>query len=78
MNFDKYQRINDEKMNFREMDDASVVSDYRNQGCGDGYRIFLSIDEGRIVDASYTTTGCGFGLASLALVTEAAKGRTVD
>lgn len=78
MNFERYQQINDEKMNFREMDDATVVSDYRNQGCGDGYRIFLRIDDGRIADASYTTTGCGFGLASLALVTEVAKGKTLE
>ncbi|HUF17088.1 MAG TPA: iron-sulfur cluster assembly scaffold protein [Thermoanaerobaculia bacterium] len=78
MNFEKYQQINDEKLNFREMEDATVVSNYRNQGCGDGYRIFLKIENDTIVDASYTTTGCGFGLASLALVTGLAKGRTLD
>jgi uncharacterized protein YjbI with pentapeptide repeats len=77
MNFEKYQQINEEKRNFREMDDASVASNYRNQGCGDGYRVFLKIEDDRIVDASYTTTGCGFGLASLALVTELAKGKTL-
>lgn len=78
MNFEKYQQINDDKLNFREMEDATVVSNYRNQGCGDGYRIFLKIEDDTIVDASYTTTGCGFGLASLALVTGLAKGRTLD
>lgn len=78
MNFDKYQKLNDEKTNFREMEDATVVSNYRNQGCGDGYRIFLKIDQGRVLDASYTTTGCGFGLAALAIVTELAKGKTLD
>lgn len=78
MNFEKYQQINDEKTNFKELEEASVVSNYRNQGCGDGYRIFLKIDQDRIVDASYTTTGCGFGLASLALVTELAKGKTLQ
>ena len=26
MNFDKYQHLNEQKLNFREMDDASVVS----------------------------------------------------
>lgn len=78
MNFEKYQAINDQKINFREMEEASVVSNYRNQGCGDGYRVFLKIDHGKITDASYTTTGCGFGLAALAIVTELAKGKTVD
>lgn len=78
MNFELYQRINDTKMNFREMEDATVVSNYRNQGCGDGYRIFLKVEDRTIRDASYTTTGCGFGLAALAIVTELAKGKTLD
>lgn len=78
MNFETYQKINDEKMNFREMDDADVASNYRNQGCGDGYRIYLKVEGEQIVDASYTTTGCGFGLASLALVTQLAKGKTLE
>lgn len=78
MNFERYQEINDKKINFGEMDDASVVSNYRNQGCGDGYRLYLKVDDGRIVDASYTTTGCGFGLAALAIITDIVKGRTID
>ncbi|HVT05574.1 MAG TPA: iron-sulfur cluster assembly scaffold protein [Thermoanaerobaculia bacterium] len=78
MNFEKYQQINDEKMNFREMEDADVVSNYRNQGCGDGYRIYLKVADGHILDASYTTTGCGFGMAALAIVTELVKGKTVE
>ncbi len=77
MNFEKYQVLNEQKINFREMDDADVVSNYRNQGCGDGYRIYLKVEGDRIVDASYTTTGCGFGLAALAIATGLAKGRTV-
>lgn len=78
MNFEKYQQINEQKINFGEMEDADVVSDYRNQGCGDGYRIFLRVEGGRIVDSSYTTTGCGFGLAALAIVTDLARGRTLE
>jgi NifU-like protein involved in Fe-S cluster formation len=78
MNFEKYRQINDEKINFAEMDDATVVSNYRNQGCGDGYRIFLRIEDERIVDASYTTTGCGFGLAALSIVADLARGKTLE
>ena len=81
MDFERFKRINDERVNYREMEDATVVSSYRNTGCGDGYRIYLKIDEEspekRIVDASYTTTGCGFGLVSLAMATEWAKGRSL-
>ena len=45
MNFEKFKEINDTRMNYREMEDASVVSNYRNVGCGDGYRIYLKIDK---------------------------------
>lgn len=78
MNFEKYREINESKINFQEMDDATVVSNYRNQGCGDGYRIYLKIEDGVIRDASYTTTGCGFGLAALAIVTELVKGKSLQ
>lgn len=81
MDFERFKRINDERLNYREMEDATVVSSYRNTGCGDGYRLYLKVegegDEARIVDASYTTTGCGFGLAALAMATEWARGKTI-
>jgi NifU-like protein involved in Fe-S cluster formation len=79
MDFDRYKRINDEKENFREMEGATVEHTYHNNACGDGYRIFLKIGpQGRIEDASYTTTGCGFGLAALAVVTKLVKGKTLE
>ena len=82
MDFERFKEINDQRLNYREMEDATVVSSYRNVGCGDGYRLYLKIDETspvkNITDASYTTTGCGFGLASLAIATEWVKGRTLE
>lgn len=78
MDFALFKKINDERMNYREMEDATVVSSYRNVGCGDGYRVYLKIENGKILDASYTTTGCGFGIVALAMATEIAKGKTVE
>ncbi|PJZ69246.1 hypothetical protein CH373_14565 [Leptospira perolatii] len=79
MDFDRYKEINDQRLNYREMEDATVVSNYRNVGCGDGYRIYLKIDENQVVtDASYTTTGCGFGIVALAMATEIAKGKSIS
>lgn len=80
MDYDRYKKINDDRMNYSEMEDATVVSSYRNVGCGDGYRLYLKIDEesGSIIDASYTTTGCGFGLTALAMATEWLKGKSVS
>lgn len=79
MDFDRFKKINDERWNYREMEDASVVSSYRNVGCGDGYRLYLKIDEAdRVTDASYTTTGCGFSMTALAFTVELAKGRSLS
>jgi NifU-like protein involved in Fe-S cluster formation len=78
MDFERYKRINDEKLNFRVLEEADVVHHFKNLGCGDGYVLYLKLDHGRIQDASYTTTGCGFGLVSLAMATELVKGKTVE
>jgi NifU-like protein involved in Fe-S cluster formation len=79
MDFARYKKMNDEKENFREMEGATVDHVYRNDACGDGYHIFLKVSpQGLIEDASYTTTGCGFGLAALAVVTRLVRGKTLD
>ncbi|BDA78089.1 hypothetical protein LPTSP3_g10190 [Leptospira kobayashii] len=79
MDFARYKEINDQRLNYREMEDANVVSYYRNTGCGDGYRIYLKVSPESIVeDASYTTTGCGFGIVALAMATEYAKGKKME
>ncbi|MCE9584010.1 MAG: pentapeptide repeat-containing protein [Planctomycetes bacterium] len=79
MNFDKFNQLQAQKPNLREMADATAIGEYRNSGCGDAYRVFLKVNAGGVIeDATFTTTGCGFGLAALALCCEAAKGKTLD
>lgn len=79
MDFDRYKEINDQRLHYREMEDATVVSYYRNTGCGDGYRIYLKISpDGRVESASYTTTGCGFGIVALEMACKVAQGKTLD
>ena len=78
MDFDRYKKMNDDKENFRELADATVEHVYHNDACGDGYHLFLKVGaDGVIQDASYTTSGCGFGLAALAVATKLVKGRTL-
>src|SRR5258708_221588 len=78
MDFERYKKINDDKINMGIMEGADVVSPFKNLGCGDGYVIYLKLDNDVIKDASYTTTGCGFGLVSLAMITDLVKGKTLD
>ncbi len=84
MDFKRFKQINEERLNYHEMKNPSVISSYRNVGCGDGYRIYLAIEEKEnksdkiIKDASYTTTGCGFGVTALAMATEWVKGKSIE
>jgi NifU-like protein involved in Fe-S cluster formation len=79
MDFERYKKMNDEKENFRELEGSTVDHIYRNDACGDGYHLFLKVGaDGVIQDASYTTSGCGFGLAALAVATKLVKGKTLE
>jgi NifU-like protein involved in Fe-S cluster formation len=78
MDFERYKKMNDEKENSRVMDDATVSYTYHNNACGDGYVIYLKVEDGKIADASYTTSGCGFGLAALAVITKLVKGKSLE
>jgi NifU-like protein involved in Fe-S cluster formation len=78
MNFDKFNALVEGRVNYGELADASVVSEYKNIGCGDGYRIFLKVENDIIQDARYTTTGCSFSLASLAIICDLAKGKKLE
>jgi NifU-like protein involved in Fe-S cluster formation len=78
MNFEKFNALVEGRVNYGELEHASVVSEYKNIGCGDGYRLYLDIEGDQIQDARYTTTGCSFSLASLAIICDLAKGKTLD
>jgi len=77
MNFDKFNALVEGRVNYGELENASVVSEYKNIGCGDGYRLYLDVQGELIRDARYTTTGCSFSLASLAIICDLAKGKSL-
>jgi NifU-like protein involved in Fe-S cluster formation len=79
MDFPKFQELVTNRTGFAQMADPTATGEYFSDSCGDMYTFYLKIGgEGRIDDISYFTTGCGFGVATSAIVTELAKGKTVD
>ncbi|MCC6275815.1 MAG: iron-sulfur cluster assembly scaffold protein [Leptospiraceae bacterium] len=79
MDFIRFKEINDKKFNFGELDNPTIVSTFKNAACGDDYRIFLKLDsENKIMDASFTTTGCGFSVASLSVMIDLIKNKSVE
>ena len=60
--------------------DADGVGEVGNPVCGDVMKITISVDEGddRITDVKFQTLGCGAAIATSSIVTEMAKGMTVQ
>ncbi len=79
---DLYQEVifdhNRNPRNFRAMEDANRTAEGFNPLCGDRLTLYLKVDDGRIVDASFQGSGCAISTASASLMTDALKGRTVE
>ncbi|PZR56690.1 MAG: hypothetical protein DLM50_07615 [Candidatus Meridianibacter frigidus] len=79
MDFQKFQRLVEERTGFKTMESPTASGEYFSDSCGDLYNFFLKIGPGAVIeDISYFTTGCGFGTATCSLVVDLAKGKTVD
>ena len=79
MDFPKFQDLVTKRQGFAQMENPTATGEYFSDSCGDMYTFYLKIEPpGRIADISYFTTGCGFGVATAAIVTQLARGKTVD
>ncbi|MGD0236966.1 MAG: Fe-S cluster assembly scaffold protein NifU [Syntrophorhabdales bacterium] len=64
--------------NMGEIENASGVGEVGNPACGDVMRLYLKIEDGKIVDAKFKTFGCGAAIASSSMTTELIKGKSID
>ncbi len=60
------------------IDDADGVGEVGNPVCGDMMRITIKVDDDRISDIRFQTLGCGAAIATSSIVTEMAKGMTLQ
>jgi nitrogen fixation protein NifU and related proteins len=63
--------------NVGEIADADGMGEVGNAKCGDIMRMYLKIEDNRIVDVKFKTFGCGSAIASSSVATELIKGRTI-
>ena len=61
-----------------EMENPDGVGDAQNPVCGDTMRLFIKLEENRIIDAKFLTFGCAAAIASSSITTEMIKGKTLD
>ncbi|MGI6491822.1 MAG: Fe-S cluster assembly scaffold protein NifU [Peptococcaceae bacterium] len=64
--------------NVGEIDNPSGVGEVGNPTCGDIMKIFLQVEDNIIKDIKFKTFGCGAAIATSSMVTEMAKGKTID
>jgi nitrogen fixation NifU-like protein len=63
--------------NMGEMENPSVVAEVGSPVCGDMMRLYLKIDDEKIIDAKFKTFGCAAAIASSSMLTELLKGKTI-
>jgi len=64
--------------NMGEMPDADGVGTVGNPVCGDLMTIYIKVKDNRIVDIKFKTFGCGAAIATSSMITELAKGKTLE
>lgn len=64
--------------NMGEMEDADSVGEVGNPTCGDLMNIYIKVKDNIIEDISFQTFGCGAAIATSSMITELAKGKTLE
>jgi len=61
-----------------EIPDADGVGTVGNPVCGDVMTVYIKIKDNKIDDIKFKTFGCGAAIATSSMITELAKGKTLD
>ena len=64
--------------NVGEIPNASCVGEVGNPVCGDIMKIYINVKDNVITDIKFNTFGCGAAIATSSMVTELAKGKTIE
>lgn len=64
--------------NAGEMQDPDGVGEVGNILCGDIMHIYIKVENDRIADVKFTTFGCAAAIATSSMITDLAKGKTLE
>jgi nitrogen fixation NifU-like protein len=64
--------------NVGEIEDADGVGSVGNPVCGDMMTFNIKVDGERLTDVKFKTFGCGAAIACSSMVSEMAKGKTLE
>lgn len=63
--------------NMGELKDANAIGEVGNPKCGDIMKMFMKIENDKVVDVKFKTYGCASAIATSSIATEMIKGHTV-
>lgn len=64
--------------NVGELKDADGIGRVGNAVCGDIMSVFIKVKNNLITDIKFQTMGCGAAIATSSIITELAKGKTIE
>ncbi len=64
--------------NIGEIEDPDGVGEVGNPVCGDMMKFTIKVKDNRIEDIKYFTFGCGAAIAVSSMVSEMARGKTIE
>jgi nitrogen fixation NifU-like protein len=64
--------------NMGEIPDADGVGTVGNPVCGDLMTIYIKVKDNKIEDIKFKTFGCGAAIATSSMITELARGKTLE
>src|SRR4030042_6252424 len=64
--------------NVGEITDADGLGEVGNPVCGDMMSVYIKVNDNRLADVKFKTFGCGAAIAVSSMITEMAKGKTLE
>src|SRR5512136_44420 len=64
--------------NVGEIPDADGIGKVGNPQCGDVMWLYIKVKDGIITDIKFKTFGCGAAIATSSMITEIARGKTIE
>ena len=64
--------------NMGEIPNADGVGTVGNPVCGDLMTIYIKVKDNRLEDIKFKTLGCGAAIATSSMITELARGKTIE
>lgn len=64
--------------NVGEIPDADGIGKVGNPQCGDVMWLYIKVKDGILTDIKFKTFGCGAAIATSSMITELAKGKTIE